>query len=94
MKKTILTICAAVLVLGACAGSPVDWSKARSVTVGMTDKEVANLMGKPYMVSSRGDKEIWVYTHVNGLTGSSNSVSFVMQEGKVASVPKIPDSFQ
>lgn len=80
--------------IAACAGSPFKFENARKVTVGMTQSELTNLLGKPYLVTSRGQDEIWVWSHANGLTGGAKSVSFVIREGKVVSVPTIPDSFK
>ena len=92
MKKLFTLLCASVLV-AACAGTPVDWNKARSVKVGMTEKELTSIMGSPYVVSSRKDGQVWIYSHGNGLTGAGKSVSYVLRDGRVVEVPRIPDSF-
>lgn len=92
MKKlSVLLILTAVL-LG-CAGTRFSFDSARKITVGMTEANVTDLMGKPYSVVSRGVDQIWIWSQANGMTGSHQSISFVMQDGKVKSVPKIPESF-
>jgi outer membrane protein assembly factor BamE (lipoprotein component of BamABCDE complex) len=92
MKKAILLACSVVVVLAACAGTAFNWSQARSVTVDMTEKQLTDAMGKPYLVTTRGDQEIWVYSYASGL-GVAKSVSYILQDGKVIGIPKIPDSF-
>lgn len=93
MKKLLALACTLLLVAG-CAGTPIDWNKARSVSVGMTENELIEKMGSPNTVSARGNRQVWVYVYVNGMTASSKTVSFIMQDGKVAEVPAIPTSFQ
>lgn len=92
MKKALMLLSAAAMI-AACAGTPVDWSKARTVTVGMTEKQLTEVMGAPYMVTSRGQNQIWVYSYAGAFTGM-RAVSYVMREGKVAEVPTIPESFR
>lgn len=82
------------LVLAACAGTPFRFDDARQVKVGMTEAEVTQIMGRPYMVTSKGDAQIWVWSHANGMTGGSQSISFIMKDGKVSTVPTIPESFK
>lgn len=36
---------------------------------------------------------MWVWSHANGFSGSSKSISFEMSNGKVVSVPSIPGAF-
>jgi len=57
----------------------------------MTEQQVTKLMGRPYSVVSKGEEQIWIWSQANGLTGSSQSVSFIMRDRKVVSVPTIPD---
>ena len=78
----------------ACAGSPFRFENARQVKVGMTEAEVTQLMGRPYMVTSKGEEQICVWSYANGMTGGSRSISFIMKDGKVSTVPTIPDSFK
>ncbi|HZZ79817.1 MAG TPA: outer membrane protein assembly factor BamE [Gemmataceae bacterium] len=78
--------------LAGCAGTPFQFDTARQVKVGMTDKQLTELMGTPYMVTTMGDKQIWVWSEANFM-GGSQTESFTLQNGKVTSVPAIPDSF-
>ena len=91
MKPAIFLFAATVLLAG-CAVTYFTFDKAREVKVGMTEVEMQKIMGKPYMVSSSADREIWVYSFANGF-GSAKSVSFVLTNGIVAEVPKIPATF-
>lgn len=93
MKKTIAAMAIGLMLVG-CAGSKFNFADARRVNAGMTTAEVQAIMGKPYMVSSRNGKEIWIWSHANGLTGAHQSISFVFTGGVLESVPKIPDSFK
>lgn len=82
--------------LAACAGSgSINWNNARQVKDGMTTQEVTALMGTPYSVTSKGPGEqIWVWVHVNGMTGSSQSAALNFKDGKVVKAFDIPDSFK
>ena len=82
------------LTLIACAGTPFNFENARQVKVGMAESEVTSLMGSPYLVTTKGEEQIWVWSYANGMSGASKSISFVMKDGKVISVPTIPDSFK
>lgn len=86
----VLTLIAA---LAGCAGTNFSFDNARKVQIGMTEPQVTQLMGAPYSVVSRGDSQMWVWSHANGMTGSAKSVSFEMRDGRVVSVPTIPGSF-
>ena len=59
----------------------------------MTEAELEGIMGKPYMVTTRGEQTIWVYSHANALAGSTRSASFILKDRKVVSTPTIPDQF-
>lgn len=84
----------AVAILAACAGTPIKWDDARKLRPGMTEAEVTQLVGRPYSVTSRGADQIWVWSQANGMTGSSQSMSVLMRDGRVADVPAIPSSFK
>jgi hypothetical protein len=66
----------------------------RKVEVGMTEQQVTELMGRPYSVTSKGEEQIWVWSHANALSGRSQAVSFIFRGRKVISVPTIPESFK
>lgn len=91
MKKLFAVVVLAVLM--GCAGTPIKWNKARQVKLGMTEPEVTALMGKPYMVSSREGGQRWIWTFATGF-GGVESMTVDFKEGKVVSVPPIPDSFK
>ena len=94
MNKIAVLVLA--VVLAACAGSgSIKWDNVRQLQVGMTEKEVVEKIGRPYRVTGKGDgTEVWVWVHVNPITFASQSVSVGMKDGKVTSVPKVPDSFK
>lgn len=93
MKRLIVSTVFVLLITG-CAGTRFDFDSARRVTVGMTEAQVTSIMGRPYSVTTKGDSQMWTWVQVNGFTGAHQSVLFVMRDGKVESVPKIPDSFR
>jgi outer membrane protein assembly factor BamE (lipoprotein component of BamABCDE complex) len=73
------------------AGPRFEWANARAVHVGTKQAELQSLMGDPYQVTTAGDKQIWLYYHANGLTGSNRHISFALKDGAVSAVPTIPD---
>lgn len=81
-------------VLAGCAGSNFSYDNARKVKVGMTEAQVTQLMGRPTSIASRGNEQMWMWSHGNGFTGNGKAVSFKMSEGKVIEVPTIPSSFK
>ena len=89
MKK--LSVLLAALALAGCAGTSFDWSRAKQVQVGTTEAELVAIMGgKPYMVKTQGDNQLWVWSYADGWTGSVRAVSFPIKNGAVASLPTIP----
>lgn len=76
-----------------CAGTKFSFADARRVQAGMNTAQVQAIMGRPYAVTSRDGKEIWVWSHANGMTGAHQSIAFVFTNGVLETVPKIPDSF-
>lgn len=89
--RIIISILLAAALYG-CAGTNFSFDKARQVEVGMTEAQVQQLLGRPYSVVSRGSSQMWVWSHANAF-GGARSISFEMQDGRVASVPEIPSSF-
>ena len=79
--------------LAGCAGTPFRFDDARKVKVGMTEKELTALMGSPYMVTTKGDEQIWVWSAATAF-GTSKFVSFPLRDGKVSAVPYLPESFR
>ena len=93
MHNKILIIAMSLAVVG-CAGSRFSFERARQVEVGMNEEQLTKLMGKPYSVVSSGDTQTWIWSYANALTGGSKSVSFIMKDGKVESLPTIPKGFK
>ncbi|MES2116822.1 MAG: hypothetical protein V4578_16795 [Pseudomonadota bacterium] len=91
MKKILVTMLTLAIISG-CAGTRFSWDQARMVKVGMTEAELTSLMGRPYMVSTKGDVQLWIWSEASAF-GGSRSVSFPMKAGKVSSLPTIPASF-
>lgn len=95
MGKLIALLCAVLLT--ACAGSgSIKWDDARQIKVGMTEKEVSSLMGRPYqaqVIGSTGTYR-WVWVNVNLMTGGgAEKMTAVFKDGVVVEVPFIPRSF-
>ncbi|MCO7566413.1 outer membrane protein assembly factor BamE [Pseudomonas sp. S 311-6] len=82
-------LAAVVVVLAGCAGTPFTFGQASQVKVGMTEAQLYEIMGNPYMVTSREDGQMWVYSHATAF-GGAKSVSFETKDGKVTKVPYIP----
>ncbi|HDS1695768.1 MULTISPECIES: outer membrane protein assembly factor BamE [unclassified Pseudomonas] len=84
---------AAVLVgLAGCAGTPFTFGQASQVKVGMTEDQLYEIMGNPYMVVSQEDGQRFIYTHATAFSGAK-SVSFETKDGKVTKVPYIPKDY-
>lgn len=94
--KTIHTLIAALAAsaLIGCAGTPFEWEKVRQLRVGMTQQEVTALMGTPNNVTARADGTVWVWARVDMLAGQTRTASVVFRDGRVISVPDVPDSFK
>lgn len=91
--RIFLAILLTAATLAGCAGTSFGWEQARAVRVGMTTQEVEAVLGKPYMVQSRGDgTQSWVWSHGNGITGAARAVSFPVRDGRVIGTPDIPFS--
>lgn len=66
---------------------------ARALQPGATADEIRDSLGAPYSITARGDREIWVWSHSNGMTGKTNTLALIMKDGKLVDAPKVPDSF-
>ena len=85
----------AFLNLTAYAGTPDVWDQARKLKVGMTEKEVNEVMGRPSQAENV-DKDgtyRWVWVDVNLKTGSQK-ISAELKNGTVVSTPFIPDWYR
>ena len=89
--RAVLIIAAAALLV-ACAGTPFNFQDASKVKIGMTEDQVYELMGNPYSVVSKGDSQMWVWSHATAF-GGAKAVSFEFKDGRVTTVPTIPKSF-
>jgi hypothetical protein len=92
MKNKIIVAAVCVFFAG-CAGSSFKFDDARRVEVGMTEAQLIDRMGDPYKKIGQKDHEVWIWSHANALSGNSQSVSFIMKDGKVIGLPTIPKSF-
>lgn len=95
MKKLIAVL--AISLLAACAGSgSIKWNEARKLKPGMTEKEVSELMGRPYQAQVVGNDGTyrWVWVDVNLMRGGGpEKMTAEFKNGVVVSVPVIPESF-
>lgn len=81
------------IALAACAGTRFSFDNARKLNVGMTERQVTDIMGRPYNVSVRGDLTILTWVFVNGFTGANRSLALPFKDGKLSDAPKIPEGF-
>jgi hypothetical protein len=84
----IATLLAAALLLAACAGTRFEWSQAKKVQIGTTEAELMELLGKPYLIRTRNDVQVWVWSYADGL-GGRGVVSFELKDGRVTVVPNM-----
>ena len=87
---SFLGLAIASLLFSGCVGTPFRWETARKVHVGMTKAEVLEVMGKPYVMSTAGETDIWQWTYGTGL-GTGGNYRIVIKDGKVSEVPRIPE---
>lgn len=85
-------LAAAIALLAGCAGTSFTFGQASQVKVGMTEDQLYEIMGNPYMVTSREEGQMWIYSHATAF-GGAKTVSFVTKDGKVTQVPYIPKDF-
>lgn len=90
LKAVLITL----ILLAGCAGTNFSYDQARKVQVGMSERDVVSIMGKPYSVVSRPDGQVWVWSYANGLSGRTRAVSFILKDGAVVKTPSIPESFK
>lgn len=85
-------VCA--LAIAGCAGTSFNWDQARQIRPGMTEDEVTQVMGRPYMVRSGPEGQTWIWSYANTLSADVRTVSVVIKDGRVVSAPDIPKSFK
>ena len=100
MKRMMSLIVLIAIGLGfsGCAGKNFKWQNVKTVQVGDSKNKLINKMkGKPYKISTEqidGENVTkYIYVHVNGLTGSTKSVSFILKNNKVIETPHVPNEF-
>lgn len=79
--------------LSACMGTYFKWEQARRVQLGMTEHEVEEIMGHPMTAATRGDRDVWTYVYGTGW-GTSGAVTYILKDGKVVEIPRIPASYK
>ena len=91
MKSFLRSLFSALVLLAlvGCVGTTFKWDTARQVHVGMTKSEVTQIMGKPYIVSTVGQDEVWTWAYGTGI-GSGAAFKIILRDDKVTQVPKIP----
>ena len=93
MSKNWPLAIALSLCLVACAGTKFSFDDARRVQVGMTEAQLQEILGAPTAVVAKGDQVVWVWSYADAFTGAK-SVSFVLKDGVVVSVPNLPVTFK
>jgi len=58
----------------------------------MTEAEVTEIMGPPYLVKSDPAGLTWVWSYANSFSGV-RTLSVTLKDGKVVKAPEIPRSF-
>lgn len=89
-----LIAAATLATLAGCAGTPINWDKARTITPGMTQAEVTAVMGSPYLVRSTATGQLWVWSYAGAFNGTKTLSIPFDRSGRVAEAPPIPDSFK
>lgn len=92
LKKWPLAIALSLCLTG-CAGTKFSFDDARRVQVGMTEAQLQEILGAPAAVVAKGDQVVWVWSYADAFTGSK-SVSFILKDGVVVSVPNLPATFK
>lgn len=88
MKRAILPLIG-ILALGGCLNSMTSDDYNQPVRIGMTERQLTQSIGKPEVITKRGDgSEVWVYSFNLGV--DAKSYSYVMKDGKVAEIQQPP----
>lgn len=87
-RRTAVFAALLLLSLTGCAGTSFEWDNARQVKIGTTEAELTALLGKPYLVKTQGDAQVWVWSYASGISGT-RVVSFSLKDGKVTAVPNL-----
>ena len=85
MKHSLLALILAVALTG-CLSSLTTQDYNRPVSVGMTEKELTDAIGKPDVITKRPDgSQVWVYSF--GLGIDAKQVFYVLKDGKIVDIP-------
>lgn len=95
MRHVLLSVLVVAMTCGCGVGTRFDWKQARQVQPGMTKDEVASVMGSPYSTAIVDGREKWTWVYVESFSNATKSYSIPFDsEGRVASVPAIPDGWE
>lgn len=87
--RTPVVVAALGISLTACAGTQFDWAQAKRVQIGTTEDELISLLGKPYLIRTSGDVQVWVWSYADGFVGRTGVVSFELRNGRVTAIPNM-----
>lgn len=96
LKKPYATMAGLLIaaLVASCAGTSFDWDQARQIKPGMTERQLVDLMGPPYMVRSGPEGQTWIWSSVNMMASGVRTLSVVIKDGAVVQAPSIPESFR
>ena len=84
MKRTLLVLILASALTG-CLNTLTTADYNQPVRVGMTERQLTDAIGKPEVITKRGDgSQVWVYSFELGVDAKSSS--YVLKDGKVVEV--------
>lgn len=73
---------AAVIAVAGCAGTNFAWEDADKIKNGMTEAEVVEILGRPYLRQQSGNGVVLAWSHASAF-GGAKAVSFRFVDGKV-----------
>ncbi len=88
MKKLFLAALVSVTLAG-CFGNNFSWTNAHQIRQGMSEREVIALMGKPTRIQPSPIGLVYIWGHLNAVTGSVKTTSVIVNDGIVAADPII-----
>lgn len=89
----VMTVMVCSGCLSTSAGTYFRWDDVRRLRLGMTIEEVEAIVGSPYTVVGTGPgQQRWIWSYGKA-SGESGSFTMSLRDGRVISLPSIPDSF-